>query len=134
MPRILSAYGYFDFPAPETWPADSLRAFARVTGERSLLDVFIFARENSGDLYMEDAVLALSVLPVTRAEWSTRSGYPQVTFELSKLHQYTQGLADAGYRVVTMEKCAEQAPDRNGKVVSIAIAHRAASRRRHKWA
>lgn len=143
MPSILSAYGFFEFPAPETWPADALRAFGRVTGERSLFDVFIFEHEFAGALYLEDAVLALTLLPITRAEWSTGLGYPQIYFDLSKMDQYAQGIIDAGYRVLVMARCAQQEPDhqansrsgiQNGKVVSIASGRPAGCRRRHKWA
>jgi len=135
LPNLLSAYGYFEYPSPEAWPAEALRVFGKATGARSLLDVFVFQHENAAALYFEDAIAALTVLPVTRAEWSARLGYPQVFFDLSKVEQYVNGLAAAGYRVVVMEKCsAHRQPEGNGKVISIASARTTISRRRHKWA
>jgi len=131
---LLSAYGYFTFPPPEAWPAEARRTFRQSVGERSLIDVCVFDHGTTNAMYMEDAVTALAVLPITREEWFTRLGYPSVMFDPSKLEQYSQRLADAGYRVVVMEKCTRQRADRNGKVVSIASARVAAPRRRHKWA
>ena len=134
MPSILSAHGYFEFPAPETWPTDALRAFGKATGERSLIDVFIFEHGFTDAMYMEDAVTALAVLPIPHAEWSTRLGYPVVMFDPSKVDQYSQKLVDAGYRVAVMEKCAQREPEENGKVINIASARATVSQRRHKWA
>jgi hypothetical protein len=132
---VLSAHGYFTFPAPGTWPAEALRKFREATGERSLADVFIFDHGFSHAMYMEDAITALSLLPVPRSEWFTRLGYPSIIFEPSKLHLYSEILASHGYRVVVMEKSAQREPDDpSGKVVNIASARATVARRRRQWA
>jgi heptaprenylglyceryl phosphate synthase len=131
---LLSAHGEFTFPEPQRWPAETLRAFGKATGERSLLDIFIFDHGHAMAMYMEDAVTALAVLPITRDEWFTHAGYPAVVFDPPKLERYREQLQAAGYRVVVLEKASEVETRGNGKVISIASARTVSARRRHKWA
>lgn len=134
MHDLLSAHGRFCFPPPQEWPADAVRAFREITGRSTLSDVFLFDYRYVVAIYLEDAVAALLVLPVTREEWFTHTGYPAVVFEPCKIQRYSEGLRAAGYRPVVLERAAPPRLEENGKVVSITRARTPDVRRHHKWA
>lgn len=126
----------FTFPDPQTWPAAEVENFRRATEPRSLMDVFAFrySDQRRGSFFMEDAVLAVQLLPIRQDEWSTALGYPACTFEWWKLSGYTQTLEAAGYRVWILEPVARQTSNASDKVVSITGPRALLARRPQKWA
>jgi hypothetical protein len=127
---------FFSFPDPRTWPAEDVQRLHRLTAPRSLRDLFIFDTGEEAACYMEDALAALSVLPVSRDEWFTAAGYPTLAFPSWKIRNYTEQLQAAGYKVWIMDRAAGRGPDatRTRKVVSISMAREELARRRRKWA
>jgi len=133
VPSVESAYGRFHFPDPKAWPLELVENFRRLTEPRTLQDVFVFVYSDVAGLFMEDAITALSVLPVVPGEWSTELGYPSFFFDRSVLNEHVRKFESAGYQVWLMEKPANRDSLQTGKVVNIAAA-RNTHARRLKWA
>ena len=86
-------------------------------------------------MYMEDAISALAVLPVTPEQWSTDLGYPVLSFDPRKIRDYSIDLRAAGFRVSVIERGAARPCKKTAKVVSITTARAARiGRAGRKWA
>ena len=134
MPNCAPLCNAFRYPDPRLWPAAAVELFRSLTEPRSLLDLFIFDNDNgAAEMCMEDALTALAVLPVTREQWLTCSGYPSFVFGAGRIKEYTEKLEVAGYRVWVMERPRQERPRTMGNVIDIGTAREGAGRRR-KWA